>query len=256
MTGAAAVRASGGGPGWPSASANLRRARCRRIRTALREQPSAVASCRVSRPSQATRESSSRSRSGSPRNASAMAARSPWWSAARSDLGEVGAQPVAERQPPPFAAVVVGQDPPGHAVQPRPGRLAARHVVEPAPGRKEGLGQDVGGVVPVAGAAEHVPEDRVVAGRVDLLESPASLIGRSQEPPPLGTPRTGAFMAGSDTPDMSASRAPFHGRAAPPPPGGGTDAVRRPGSPSRVRPRGRRRWRPGGASGRSARPPR
>src|SRR5579859_3497909 len=51
-------------------------------------------------------------------------------------------------------------------------RVTGRDVVEPPPGGQEGLRDHIRRVVGVAGAAQHVPEQRRMADRVDILKTP------------------------------------------------------------------------------------
>jgi hypothetical protein len=88
---------------------------------------------------------------------------------------QIGTQPAGERRTAALAPVVVGQHPPGHAVQPQPGFGVARDVVQPSPGGQERLGDDVGRVVGTAGAPQHVAQDRTAVRRVHRLEAALAL---------------------------------------------------------------------------------
>jgi len=72
----------------------------------------------------------------------------------RDLVPQPGLEPFASLQP----AALVGQHPPGDAVQPQASVVAVRHVVQPAPGDHERLRDDVGGVLRAAGAPQRVAE--------------------------------------------------------------------------------------------------
>ena len=147
------------------------------MRAALREQPRTTAIWPASRPSQPA--SVRISRSASPRRRSAAATPSrPGRRVAVIRLGrQFGPEPLAQRGAPLLAAALVGEHPPGDPVQPRPGVLPGRDVVDPPPGGEERLGDDVGGVVGVAGPAQRVAEDGGVVDGVHLLEPPSRVVG-------------------------------------------------------------------------------
>ena len=133
---------------------------------------------------------------------------------------ELPAQPVAERGAPVVAAPVVGEHPPGDAVQPRPGLGAARHVREPSPRDQERVRGDVGGVLRAVGAAQREAEDRVEVGRVQAAERllAARRRGHVSPCPAVGQPER-------CRPDSRGSR-----RASTPRPRGAARSPRRPGA--------------------------
>ena len=61
--------------------------------------------------------------------------------------GEPLPQPLAEPFPADATAMVVGEHPPGHAVEPEPHLIARRHLGASAPGDQERLGDHVGRVL-------------------------------------------------------------------------------------------------------------
>ncbi len=88
---------------------------------------------------------------------------------------EVGPEPVRQCQPAALATPVICQDAPGSAVQPEPGLIARRYLVKAPPGSQECLGQDVGRIVGIVGAAQGVPEQGDPVRRVHFLEPVPSL---------------------------------------------------------------------------------
>jgi hypothetical protein len=75
-----------------------------------------------------------------------------------------------------LAAALVGEHPAGNPVQPRAGGSPGRHFVDPPPGGEERLGDDVGGIVGAAGAAQRVAEDGGAVDGIHLLEPPTPVV--------------------------------------------------------------------------------
>ena len=90
---------------------------------------------------------------------------------------QVGPQTVGQRGPAALTAMVVGQHPPGHAVQPQPGCRIRRQILQPPPGGQEGIRDDVGGIVGILSAAQHVAQNRAVIRGVHRFETVPALIG-------------------------------------------------------------------------------
>ena len=96
----------------------------------------------------------------------------------RKLLAKFLAQPLRETVAAARAPTLVGEDVAGRPVEPEARLPVDRHVAEAPPGDQEGLGDDVGRVIGIRGAAQRIAEQvaRVVAIQVE--ETPLGELAR------------------------------------------------------------------------------
>lgn len=75
--------------------------------------------------------------------------------------GELQAKPAAKGTAPPLPPSLVGQHPPGDAVEPGSGVRGGRHLRDSPPRDEERVGRDVGGVLRAIDPAQREAEHRV-----------------------------------------------------------------------------------------------
>ena len=92
----------------------------------------------------------------------------------RELLAKLVPQPLGEAVAAARAATVVGEDEAGGAVEPEARLPVERHLAEAPPGDQEGLGDDVGRVIGIGGAAQRVAEQ---VARVVSIEAGEARLG-------------------------------------------------------------------------------
>ncbi len=191
-------------------TARRRRARCRRSFTTAREQPTTLCDLLVAEafPGHQAEQVRGPARAGwsqarrrGPRSRT---------SGAGADLSELLGERRMQRCAAALAAMLVGQHPPGHAVEPEARLVAVRDVAESSPGDEERIGNGVRRVFRGRGAAQRVADE---PREVLLVEKPEA---RSRDLV-AGTVAQSGSSSDARRPvdcDMSGSRRRFHGARA------------------------------------------
>ncbi len=93
-------------------------------------------------------------------------------------LAELAPQPLGEAVAAARAPTVVGEDVAGGPVEPEARLPVERHVGEAPPGNQEGLGNDVGRVIGIRGAAQRIAEQVACVVSIEAEEAPLGELAR------------------------------------------------------------------------------